>query len=407
MSVDVLAGSVHKAATLPEKPALLAVFYANPDRYPPTYNALMLLRERFRVHLVCRLNDEPPGVTWPDDVRVERVGDRRSFEEKLAAPAAHRLRELGGFAWAVRRALWADQPAVVYAYEPYALAALGLAGCRAKIIYQRHEVEEIGPFNPRSMKDWILRYTHRLGRRAEIVVFPEKNRAAMYQRDAGDPRPGLIVPNFPLLSEFPAPLEWSPLIEARWRDKILFYRGNLGSGTGVPQMIRALPHLDPACSLRLCGRGAPEHLREMEALAAELGVSARVRYDGFIPSYQQLNRETLAAAVGFVLYQRTTANNEFMATATNKLYEYAACGVPAVVPSFPSYREFFGGESWIEYADPADPASVAEAVRRIFADRARYEERCRAARRAFEERYNFEAVFAPLRDRIVALARPR
>lgn len=389
------------------RPALLAVFFGNPDRYPPTYNALSLLRERFRVHVVCRLDDEPPAVTWPDGVHVERVGDRRSFHEKIGAPASQRLRELGGFVWAVRRAISADRPAVVLAYEPYALASVGLAGYTGKLVYQRHEVEELLPFNPRSMKDWILRYSHRLGRRAEMVIFPEKNRAAMYQRDAGDPRPALIVPNFPLLSDFPAPSDWSALLEARWRDQVVFYRGSMGTGTGVPQMIRTLSHLDPAHTLRLCGRGTPEMLREMEALATELGVASRVHYDGYIASFEELNRVTMSAAVGLVLYQRVSANNEFMATATNKLYEYAACGVPSVVPSFASYREFLAGESWVEYADPADPVAVAEAVRRIFSDRARYEERCRAARRAFEEKYNYEVVFAPLRDRITALAEGR
>src|SRR5690349_16522839 len=109
-----MGGKGHTARTLPvtarsqEKPALLAVFFANPDRYPSTYNGLLLLRERFRVHVVCRLDDEPAGVTWPDDVRVERVGDRRSFREKTEASAAERLRELGGFVWAVRRALSED-----------------------------------------------------------------------------------------------------------------------------------------------------------------------------------------------------------------------------------------------------------------------------------------------------------
>jgi glycosyltransferase involved in cell wall biosynthesis len=390
-----------------EKPPLLAVFFANPDRYPPTFNALSILSERFRVRIVCRADDEPPLVTWPADIRVDRVGAARSFQDQLGTHTMERLWERTGFVRAVQRALSEHRPAVVFAYEPHALVALALARCRAKIVYQRHEVEDERPLNPRSMQDWILLWSRRLGRRAEVVVFPERNRAELYQRTAGDPRPAMIVPNFPLLADFPAITDWPALLEARWREKGLFYRGNLGAGTGVPQMIRSLVHLDPGFTLRLCGRGTPEFLRELEGLAADLGVTARVRNQGFIPSFARLNRETVAAAAGFVLYQRVSANNEFMATAANKLWEYAACGVPAVVPSFKSYREVLAGESWVELADPADPADVAAAVQRLFSDRARYEERCRAARRAFEERYNFETVFAPLRDRIVALAQGR
>jgi len=97
-------------------------------------------------------------------------------------------------------------------------------------------------------------------------------------------------------------------------------------------------------------------------------------------------------------------NWTFSASATNKLYEYAACGLPALVPDRASYREVLGAEPWVEFVDETDPRSIAAAITRILSDRAGYDARCRAARRAFEERFNYEAVFAPLLSRIVALA---
>ncbi len=384
-------------------PGLLVVFYGNPDRYPPTRNAILMLREHFRVHLVCRAGAEPPSASWPDEVRVERVGPRLSDQEKTDGSPAAKLREYLGFVWAVRRALSAERPAVAYAYEPHALSALALAGCRAKVVYHRHELEDAGPFVWGSIQSWVQALARRRGRQASLVVFPEEHRAEMYQRAVGDPRSALIVPNFPLLAAFPAPSPWPALLEARWQQKVVLYRGSLGPGNGILQMVRALPHLDPGVSLRLCGSADPRFVQEFEGIAAELGVAGRLRYDGFVP-FDRLNRETLAAAAGTVLYQPTGVNNEFNATATNKLYEYAACGVPVVVPSSPTYRSFFAGESWVEHAQPDDPAAVAAAIQRLFVDRGRYEERCRAARRAFEERFNYEIVFAPLLERILALA---
>lgn len=386
-----------------DKPALLVVFYANPDRYPPTYNAIRLLSARFRVRVICRANADPPSVTWPAEVRVDRVGPAVPEREKYTASIGAKLGEYLAFVWAVRRALAADRPEVAYAYEPHAVTALGLAGCRARTVYQRHEIEELGPIDRRSLQGWILALSWRFGRRADLLVFPEKRRAELYQRFVGDPRAPLIVPNFPLLSAFAAPTGWPAILEARWREKVLLYRGAIGASNGILQMVRALPDLDAAITLRLCGGAEPEFARELRATATALGVAERVRSDGFVP-YDRLNRETVGAAVGLVLYQRVQANLEFNATATNKLYEYAACGVPVVVPDRPGFRAFLAGESWVEYAEADSPASVANAVRRLFADRARYEERAVAARRAFEERFNYEAVFAPLRDAVLALA---
>jgi glycosyltransferase involved in cell wall biosynthesis len=389
-----------------DRPAILVVFYANPDHYPPTRNAIVMLRERFRVHLVCRNDAGPALMTWPDDVRVERVGPAISERERAEGRASAKLREYLGFVRAVRRALAAGRPAVAFAYEPHALAALALAGCRAPIVYQRHELEigsEVAlPWT--SMQTWILALARRIGRRAAVVVFPEKNRAEIYQRAVGDPRPAMIVPNFPMLSAFPAPSPWTEILEARRRTRQILYRGSIGSDNGVFEMVRAMGHLDAGFSLRLCGRAAPEVVREIEAVAASIGVAGRVRYDGVVP-YERLNRETALAAVGLVLYQQRAGNNLVLnATATNKLYEYAACGVPVVAPDWPSYRDFFAGDAWVELADASDPAAVARAIERIFEDPGRYEERCRAARRAFEERFNYDAVFAPLLDRIAGLA---
>jgi glycosyltransferase involved in cell wall biosynthesis len=390
---------VTKSST--EKPALLVVLYAAADNYPPTFNAVYLLREHFRVRVLCTRDTRVPALVWPDDVCVDRVGPEISGADQIVAPARVKLRLYLGFIQAVRRALAEDQPALVYAYEPHALTAVALAGRRSRVVYHRHEAEEPVPFNPRSLQGWVFLAARRLARRAELVVFPEAQRAKVYQRLAGDPRPPLIVPNFPRREAFPAP-DFAALFDARWSRPVAHYRGAIGVHNGIFQMVRALPHLDARVSLRLSGVAEPELVRAFSELAASLGVAERVRYDGYVP-YPALNRETVHAAVGLVLYQPVLVNWEHCVTAINKLFEYAACGLPVVVPE--RFRRDLPGEEWVEYTDVLDPEAVARALGAVLADRARYEARARAARRAFEERFNFEAVFEPLREQLVRLAR--
>jgi len=93
-----------------------------------------------------------------------------------------------------------------------------------------------------------------------------------------------------------------------------------------------------------------------------------------------------------------------MGSASNKLFEYAAMGLPVVVPDRESYRDFLGDAEWVSYADVAHPRSIAHAIASIFADRERYVAMSRAARRAFEEKYNYERVFAPALERILELS---
>jgi glycosyltransferase involved in cell wall biosynthesis len=362
---------------------------------------MSLLRDDFHVRLICRNGAAPPTLRWPDGVRVDRVGPALSNEEKNAAPAAAKLREYLGFVAAVRRALLEERPRLVYAYEPHALVAV--AGCRAPVVYHRHDIEDLGPVDRRSLQGWVMLAARRLGRSAALVVMPQEQRAIAYQRFVGDDRPALVLPNFPLRSTFPAPADWDAIFARRRERPELLFRGALGEDTGIQQAVAALPHLDAGVSLRVCGEGAPGFVRDLLAQAAALGVADRLRHDGWVP-YPQLNAETLEAAVGLVLYRPAGLNWDMLGSATNKLYEYAACGVPAVVPDRASFRDFLGGEPWVRYADVADPAAVARQIQELLADRARYEALARAARRAFEERFNYEAVFAPLRARALALA---
>src|SRR5262245_47362268 len=97
-------------------PPLLVVFYANPDFYPPTFNAIRILREHFAVTVVCR-NVDDRTLAWPEDVRIERVGEHATGRAKMELSAAAKLREHLAFVWAVRRAIHAIRPRVVYAYE--------------------------------------------------------------------------------------------------------------------------------------------------------------------------------------------------------------------------------------------------------------------------------------------------
>ncbi len=383
-------------------PPLLVVFYANPDQYPPTYNAVSLLRSRFRVRVVSRRSDVVSR-TWPDDVDLERVGAGRSVAGAAALSKAQKLADFVEFVRAVRRALRTQAPRVVYAYDPYALVAVSLAGCRAPVVYQRHEVEPQEQIGFRSLGAWVLRASRPASRRAAIVVFPDKGRAAYYQRFVPGLPPPLIVPNFPLRSTFPAP-DWDRLLPARFARRQAFYRGSIGSANGLREAVAALSWVSPETTLRLCGPGDPGFLGELQQLAVENGVRDRIDFAGFIPSFEQLNRETLEGSVGLLLYQATDANWTYSASATNKLYEYAACGLPALAPSRASYREILDGEPWALLTDETDPRAIAAAITRALADRDHYERMCRAARRAFEERLNYEVAFAPLLDRIVALS---
>ena len=257
--------------TRTSRPRLLVVFYANPDDYPPTYNAVSLLAEHFDVRVVCR--------------KTER--ESRLWPAGLSAPA-----------------FVPSEP--VLANEPHAFAPLQLAGCHAPIVYQRHEVEELDSFDRRSLGGWVSRLALRRNHRAAQMVFPKAARAEYYTRFARPPAAPLVIPNYPFLHSFPRP-DLSKFLPQRAEDRVVFYRGNLGVGNGILEAIRAMPAISAATRLRLCGRASSEFEQMMRATAQRCAVTARVELAGFVP-FDTLNQQSLAASVGLMLYQAVDTN---------------------------------------------------------------------------------------------------
>ncbi len=385
----------------PALPRLLVVFYANPDHYPPTFNAVSLLSEHFDVHVVCRKSDRETRL-WPARVRLTRVGPSRTQAESMAVSKAEKLREFLAFVWAVKSAMREQSPAIVLAYEAHAFTATSLAGCRAPLVYQRHEVEELDRIDRRSLGGWIGTYALRKSDEAALLVFPEAHRAEYYQRFVKLRREPMIVPNFPLCSSFPEP-DFAALFPERARARHVLYRGAIGPSNGLREAIAAMPWIDAAISLRLCGASDPEFREGLEQLAIAERVRSRVDLTGFVP-FDELNRQTQRASVGLMLYQPIGTNWTFIATANNKLFEYAACGVPALAPDRLAFQELLGNEGFVELVDETDPKAIAAAVGRILASPEAYEARSRLARKRFVEQFNYERVFQPMLSRMRELA---
>ncbi len=386
------------------RPRLLCVFYANPDNYPPTYSAVALLSQHFDVHIVCRKTDRESRL-WPAGVRLDRIGPSQTQDEAAARSHVEKAEEFASFCWAVRRALGTTAPAVVLAYEAHALSALRVAGCRKPIVYQRHEVEELDEIDRRSLGWWIHQHARQASRDVALMVFPEATRARYYQSHVPVRAEVLVVPNSPLASSFPVP-DIASLVELRREAPLVFYRGSLGPANGIREAIRARSFVGLPTKLKLAGSASPAFQTELTTLVDELALRDRVSFDGFVP-FDELNRRTQYGSIGLMLYQAASTNWSNIASANNKLYEYAACGVPGIVPDREDFRDFLKGEEWIRYVDPTDPRAIGATIEEMLSDWSGYVQMCHTARRRFEQRFNYEAVFGPMLERILALAGSR
>lgn len=384
------------------KKKLGIIVYANPDYYPPTVNAVYLLSEHFDVVLIGR-NHEPPDCEYPSNVTVHRLGQYTSVREREQASPRAKLWEYINFVAQARRLL--EDVSLIYAYDAFGYTAAYL--CQlvlpqpVPLIYQNHEIgEHLSPLS--SLSGWVQRAERAWIHKATAVVFPDKDRSAFFQKATNLKHQPVIVPNFPLKSFFCFQEDWASASQKRWESITLFYRGTISDTSAMREIITSASLLDNNVCVKFVGFLNDTAGKELENWVNHVDMSRNFYYLGTLP-YKDLQNHTLLATVGFALYKSTSFDRVACVTACNKIYEYAACGLPVIVSDFPTYREYLCSEPWVRFADPDDPHSIASAVQDILSDFDNYEAMCLASRRAFEEKFNYETVFSPLLSKIKEL----
>jgi glycosyltransferase involved in cell wall biosynthesis len=93
------------------------------------------------------------------------------------------------------------------------------------------------------------------------------------------------------------------------------------------------------------------------------------------------------ADAGMVLFQNTCLSYYY--SLPTKLFECMHAGLPVIVSDFPEMANMVRDYDIGIACDPADPVSIADAVRSLFADPLRYEQ-MRQNTRAAAQVYNWE-----------------
>lgn len=200
-------------------------------------------------------------------------------------------------------------------------------------------------------------------------------------RTAAQPRRLVVIPNAADASRFQPGIDASGL-RRRWHlgdGPVLLTVGQVSERKAQDTVIRALPRVlaqHPNATYVMVG--LPRQETAFGALAAELGVSERVRFAGLVDDDELAAVYNLADV--FVLMSRRTAGGDVEGYGI-VVQEAALCGVPAVVSRDCGLEEAIrDGETGLS-APPDDPAATAEAILSLLNN----PDRCRAMGRRARE----------------------
>jgi glycosyltransferase involved in cell wall biosynthesis len=149
---------------------------------------------------------------------------------------------------------------------------------------------------------------------------------------------------------------------------VLLYLGGLAEERGAFELVEMLSLLPDHYLLAIMGGG--EVRGEIEERAARRGVAARMIFHGMLPR-EQVPGLVVGADVGLVT-QKPVALCQINCS-PNRLSDYVMAGLALALSDLPFLRRFVETYDCGALFDPTDPRSMAETVRDLFEDPARFD----------------------------------
>jgi glycosyltransferase involved in cell wall biosynthesis len=111
--------------------------------------------------------------------------------------------------------------------------------------------------------------------------------------------------------------------------------------------------------------GHHDYLEILKAEANQLRLADRIEVLGTVPTRKELFEWCRRSDVGLALMpsQSDDPNEQTMTGASNKPFDYLACGLAVLVSDRPDWCEMFVKPGYGLCCNPSDPSSIATAVR--------------------------------------------
>ncbi len=382
---------------------ILYLQYTNPACYPSLEHSSRILAEAgWEVLFLGTGGLGVDALRFPPDDRI--TVRQLPFRH---AGWRQKLQYLGFCVWALVWALrW--RPRWVYCSDPLscpvALALTVLPGVR--LIYHEHDSPTSGngglQRNSRFAR-FVLWSRRRVARRAALCILPNQQRMARFVGEMGNGPTVSCVWNCPSLEEV------RPSRAPSDGRLTVYYHGNIGPGYLPPSVLKAVAMLRGDLRLWIIGYETISTLHYRDFLKGEarrFGIGDCVEFLEPMPRYR-LMKMCAESDVGLALVPRNDGdvNNLHMTGASNKPFDYLACGLALLVSDLPDWRRLYVDPGYGLACDPDDPKSIAAALRWFLEHPNEMRAMGERGRQRIAADWHYERRFAPVLELMYGMRR--
>lgn len=378
-----------------KKKILVIGIYSHPEYYPPTLNALEYLSVIYDHIYVVHRNITGFDWQYPANVTLLCAGTPVHVRKAEALSLRFKLRKFFRFTKLLHKTIRRHRPHTILIYDSMALLGLRflfpLIKKPACLWYHNHDVSE-----PQYLRKNSLAW---LAWKSETWAFPKLDIFSLPAMERQEYFPmQRLRGKFCFLPNFPSQRVYESVPENGGKSNDVFsllYQGSIGPEHGLEEIIPflAAPVMGKTLQMVLKGFIADEYLDELRGIAVQYGVTEQLIY---VPpgGYRGVIENARRCHAGIGIHKKQDAMNKTLGTASNKIYEYAAAGMPALVYDNNHFRKTLGGRNWIIFTDTSEN-SLKAALEQLIAGGHTLG---RQALADFQNGLCFEAYFLPLTE---------
>lgn len=325
--------------------SLLAVIYSHPEAYPPTLNALGELSGMFAKVSVLFRPILPTEWEYASKIELRPSGEPMNVRVQEQLPIRRKVQLFWGFVQDFRKILREEKPKVVLLYDALAVLAFSWARGAAEqgtiVWYHNHDVLEASQ-KKFSLNWFAYRAERKMFPHLHLFSLPAQERRAYFPMEKFKGQ-YFFLPNLPSV-RFYRQYRGIPKQEREYR---VIYQGHIDEGHGIEEILGLMPCQVAGRKVHLVLKGwlRDDFKGRLQQIIEEKGLEEQVSFVGYT-AYQELPKLTASCHVGIAIHTKTDLMNRTLGTASNKIYEYAAVGLPVLYFDNEHFTQHLGRFGW-------------------------------------------------------------
>lgn len=368
---------------------ILVTIYNPIDLFPPSLNAVEELAKNYdSVTLLTNGLLKNKRWVFPKNVTAHYVNNWPADDTKSGL-ISNMLR-FSKYLFKLRQLLKVNSFNLVLLYEPHAALAYRLLSKTAKkkqhlLWYHNHDIYEMSRMRKYSLGWFAARAEQKIFPQLSIFSLPANERKVYFPMEQLAGR-YFFLPNYPSLALYSQYHSKKTVTD----ELKLLYQGKITEGHGFEELLQLLPEKinGKKLTLHIKGPGDKNYISKLSRLAAAAGVSSQMFfYD--LTSYLEVPQLAASCHIGIGIHTKTEIMHSTLGTSSNKIYEYAAAGLPVLVYNNEHFREHLGAYSWALFTD-CSKSSLTGCIEKIILD---YDHMSEEAYKSFTSQLNYETHF--------------